>query len=79
MQEMVLAPRSKGLLETLLQNREAIEAAVEEEEYECEHFAYRRTLLFYRTECKYCRYAHMIKTENGEREYTCSFAEKEAN
>ena len=41
----------------------------------CENFAYKKSLLFYKTECKYCRYAKMIK-ENGKEttDFVCTYA-----
>lgn len=41
----------------------------------CEHFAYRKSLLFYTTECKYCRYARMVKDKGSNaRDCVCTYA-----
>lgn len=70
--EVAVKPKKDGLIGLLLKRRaEAAEIADDE----CEHFAYRRTLLYYANDCKYCRYAQKINGgKNGEADYLCTFA-----
>lgn len=46
-----------------------------EDEAVCEHFAYRKTLLFYTEDCPSCRYAQAIKNADGTSRYVCKCAE----
>ena len=46
----------------------------------CENFAYKKNLLFYKTECKYCRYARMIKADGKmTSDFVCTFATSSMN
>lgn len=62
---------------------EALEDKVEEveeveEEQICEHFSYKKTLLFYTCDCSCCRYAQAVKDASGQRDYICCCAAKQA-
>ena len=71
--QMEVAVKSKktGLIGLLLKGRsETAEVAADE----CEHFFYRRTLLYYANDCRYCRYAQKIKGgRNGQVDYVCMY------
>ena len=70
--EVAVKPKKQGLLGLLLKGHgEAAEAVADE----CEHFAYRRTLLYYANDCRYCRYAQKINGgRNGQADYLCTYA-----
>lgn len=50
-----------------------------EEEAVCEHFAYKKTLLFYTEDCRCCRYAQAVKNTDGSRTYACKCADCASN
>ena len=69
--EVAVKPKKEGLLGLLLNGHEAAEITADE----CENFAYRRSLLFYANECRYCRYAQKINGGRGGRaDDMCTFA-----
>ena len=72
MMELLLNPKSDDVIEVLLNKKsEDMDVAADT----CEHFAYRRTLLFYTTDCKYCRYARMVKEKgSAKRDCICTYA-----
>ena len=72
MMELLLNPKNDDVIEVLLSKKnEDMKEAAET----CEHFAYRKTLLFYTTECKYCRYARMVREKGSkERDCVCTYA-----
>ena len=68
--KMELTKKKDNLIDMLVNNRADVQ-----EETLCENFAYRRSLLFYANDCKYCRYACKVKTGNGRNcDYICTFA-----
>ncbi len=71
MLKLLLNKKSEDVSEIILEKQNETDAETEES---CENFAYRKNLIFYRTECKYCRYAKMIK-ENGvpTGDYVCTY------
>ena len=72
MMELLLNPKSEDVIEVLL-NKKAEDMTVAADT--CEHFAYRKSLLFYTTECKYCRYARMVKDKGSNaRDCVCTYA-----
>ena len=72
MMELLLNPKSDDVIEVLLNKKdEEIDVAADT----CEHFAYRKSLLFYTTECKYCRYARMVREKGSKtRDCVCTYA-----
>ena len=52
----------------------AEEIEEEEEEPVCEHFAFKRTLLFYTETCACCRYARCVRDAEGKKIYVCGCA-----
>ena len=71
--EVAVKRKKEGLIGLLLNGRgETAEATADE----CEHFSYRRTLLYYANDCRYCRYAQKIKGgRNGQADYMCTYVE----
>lgn len=59
---------------------EPVDTCFEEEDEVpvCEHFAYKRTLLFYAEDCRYCRYAQLIKGASGKPGYVCNCAKAQS-
>ena len=72
MMEMLLNPKNEDVIEILINKNNATMTEAAEA---CEHFAYRKSLLFYATECKYCREARMVKEKgSNSRDCVCTYA-----
>lgn len=71
--ELAINRKNGSWISSLLDRETEI---AEEETAGCEHFAYRRTLLFYTEEtCRFCRYARMVKPAGGGKpDYVCACA-----
>ena len=68
MMELTLNKKNKDLIEILISQRSAVATD------ECEHFAYRKSLLFYTEDCAHCRYAKVMKDNSGKKDCVCTFA-----